>query len=975
MRVDNYSCSYNRHLSCRRLIWIAFSRCLTFFIPDFILCYVGGMKTSASRNAWREKIAILFLFLLSAGFFCVWLEFISSYFCDPDKTYEYNEVFANDSKMAAIHGKAVDWRSVDSSSPSFATKNAMVQWVNQYPHHDLSNNFPTFMVLNRPSNKAFYADSIVNDCVFGQNKAEEADAWLDFVLESNPGYTYETISNVKQLLQCPMPNQPNVTGSPCFYGPEVEAELSMLPVKGDVEYDPNVIYKLYNGLPSSDNSTKQAYVILDGYVLDVTTYLTGATNIIPLSSTLSSRSFALDRMFLPLDLTMFLYINLGKDISEYFEGNVTENAALYRNCLIHLFRKGVVPSYISSDCRRINPALWATMGVGLIYFLIKMNLAQLFRATFIQKRCLLPSLSIASSMAHINTFSHVNSMQEQHQQPWPYVVLMIPCFSESAETLKQTIDSVSRTTYDDRSKILVFICDGVTISAQERIETHILLLQYLGYSRTEKPWPQPYSSLGQHQKRFNCACVYSGFFETGRNRVPYLVIVKVGQEQEQEKYSQKGQQQQQQQQQEKEKLAPPGNRGKRDSLLILFSFLERCSNLADNLMTPLDYEIFNQCYNVLGIDPRLFKYVMVTDADIQIQNDVVQRLVLRLEQDPNMLAISGHVRPANPEENLTTMLQIFPIYMTYFSAFAFEACLKSVMTINGGLVMYRVWKETDRRFTLQQQQPKHDTPFWKNTGGHPRSTVQDQRNPFADTAAAAAAASVHHGMRPESRFIFGKTLNRQLCCVHPTVIRGFSTPQANTMHRANVLLLGEDKILPLLLLKSHPRHHLGFEPEAVGYTTLPTRFFSLQGHQVRHLRATFHAQLEFQRAAWHLGFTYWLLSTTEVLDRVFFTPIIVYLYGVFGRALGQYGMAYVIIACSFTGLVVLHFLFFMLRRQFRYICWFILYCLLSLPLYAVWFPLLAVWQSNQAEYWYDVWPRSHGQRTRWHGIIDPAVHN
>ncbi|GAN04102.1 hypothetical protein MAM1_0055d03561 [Mucor ambiguus] len=917
--------------------------------------------------------------------------------------------------MAAINGKAVDWKHTGIDSP-------MINWVNEYPHHDLSANFPKFMMLSRASDQDQYRDSIVNDCVYYQDNAEKADAWLEFILQHNPGYTYDKTKKAGGgLIQCPTPNHLNVTGGPCYYGADYEAQMKALPIKGDIEYEPDMIKRSYNALPSPDNSTKQAYVILDGYVLDVTSYLTGATNIISLSSTLSSRSFALDRMFLPLDLTLFLYINLGKDITDYFNGNVTKNPALYRTCLVHLFQKGVVPSYISSDCSRINPALWATMGVGLLYFLIKMNLAYLSRVSFIHKLLFhsAPEFSSASLV-----YRHRSSSQ---QVQWPHTILMVPCFSESSETLKQTLDTLSRSSYDDTKKLLLFVCDGVITSAQEQKETHALLLEHLGYSCTEEPLPQAYNSLGQHGKRINYARVYSGYYETGRNRVPYVVIVKIGQPQEETDYYQ-----------HHTLIAPPGNRGKRDSLVLVFGFLERCMNLANNRITPLDFEIFNQCYSVLGIDPRYFKYLMVTDADIQVQSDVVQKLVSRLEQDRNMLAVSGHVRPANPEENLTTMLQIFPVYMTFFSGLAYEACLRSVMTINGGLVMYKIW--TENVPMLQQQQEQQSQKFiqkWRrlqkhqqhqsnnssqqSLGNHHRQQqlynkwpkLSDEiivTNPFQDppsrrsstatndsvttiTTATTTATASHRGgdgegarhirsisdsrlnrlstaLRPESRLSLTARVDIRPCCVHPTVLRGISTPCADTMHMQNVLLLGEEKIMPIVLLKSHPNHRLGFEPEAVGYATLPTNFFSLQGLQIRTIRAAFHTQLEMQRVSWQLGITYWILSTTELLDMIFSMPIIVYLYGIFIRSVRQSGMAYVIIACSFTGLVALHILFFLLRRQFRYILWFVLYCLLSLPLFAIWFPVMAVWQSNYAAYWYDVWPTIARRGARLHGIID-----
>jgi hypothetical protein len=122
-----------------------------------------------------------------------------------------------------INGKAVDWRNQNLDS-------TLVNFVNRYPHHDLSANFPKFMMLSRASDTSPYQDSIVNDCVYYQDKASQADAWLDHVIQSDPGYTFD--KSTQLLSQCPLPEHTNVTGAPCFYGSEYEAQFNSLPIKG-----------------------------------------------------------------------------------------------------------------------------------------------------------------------------------------------------------------------------------------------------------------------------------------------------------------------------------------------------------------------------------------------------------------------------------------------------------------------------------------------------------------------------------------------------------------------------------------------------------------------------------------------------------------------------------------------------------------------------------------------------------------------
>ncbi|KAI8371729.1 chitin synthase-domain-containing protein [Radiomyces spectabilis] len=936
MRVaENYS--YMRKPTSRRIVWVAFARLCTLIFPDIVLKYVGDLQTSTARHAWREKIAMCVIFLSLSALLCFWLEYISTLFCDVEVLYKYSDVFAPDSKYAAINGKAVNL--------SFAADSSWVAaQVSQYPHHDLSSMFPTFMMLQRSSPHSPYYSGILERCIAGQGRTQQADNWLAYRIGQDPGYAYEN-----GHLMCPLPDDPTIPGVRCVS--RADNPFNFESIGADILYSPKLIREEFNMLPSPKNRTKRGYVILNQEVLDVTDYLEAATNVVNISASMTSRAFALDRMFLPLDLSILLYINLGNDITDYFRGN-TSDPDLYLPCLRTLFFQGITTDDPPErGCYRVNPALFATLGLGLLYFLIKMNLANLSRISFF-RRYLSPS------------FTHRPC---NNRNQWPYTIFMIPCYAEPAHIIKQTFDPLARTSYDDTKKLLVFVCDGVTQSQNETKPTYACILESLGHSGTEEALPQLYVSLGHGPLKVNRAKIYSGYYETGGNRVPYLVVVKIGHVNE---IAQRGH--------------APGNRGKRDSMVMIFGFLERCMNLANNRMTPLEYELFNHCYSVLGIDPREFKYLLMTDADTQVQGDVLQKLVCRLENDRKMLAISGHVRPANPEENLITMLQIFPLHWTFFSGLAYETCLRSLMTINGSLVMYKIWTEnlppalesnekpafrwwfkptssdtTSQRAIWHSKWPKVSDEIIDSNPSSLRNTQPSLQNDRASTTTSGLDSRLSLSLDPEKR----------PCCIHPTVLRGFATPQADTMHMQNVLLQGEDRYLATVLLQSHPRHHLGFEAEAIGYATLPTTFSALQGLQVRNISAVFHNQLEMHRVSRHLGFRYWLLSATEIVNTIFLPSVIAYLYTVYIRFLLTYWLSYAIIAGSFMILFALHIVYFLLRRQFKYVMWFILYCLLSVPLFMVWFPILALWRSDQATNWYDVWASNHASGSRPHGAF------
>ena len=72
----------------------------------------------------------------------------------------------------------------------------------------------------------------------------------------------------------------------------------------------------------------------------------------------------------------------------------------------------------------------------------------------------------------------------------------------------------------------------------------------------------------------------------------YMVIVKVGKPTERSK---------------------PGNRGKRDSQILLLHYLNRVH--FDAPMSPLELEIYHQMRNVIGIDPAFYEYIFTVDAD------------------------------------------------------------------------------------------------------------------------------------------------------------------------------------------------------------------------------------------------------------------------------------------------------------------------------------------------------------------------
>lgn len=168
-----------------------------------------------------------------------------------------------------------------------------------------------------------------------------------------------------------------------------------------------------------------------------------------------------------------------------------------------------------------------------------------------------------------------------------FVIIQIPCYTEGDESLRKTIDSVVKLKYNDRFKLLFIIADGMIIGAGNDKSTPRLVLDILGVDPEFDPPSFTYLALGEGSKQHNKAKVYSGLYEKAGHMVPYIVVVKVGKETEKQR---------------------PGNRGKRDSQMIMMRFLQKVHYKLK--MNPLELELYHHFANVIGIVPAEYEFCL-----------------------------------------------------------------------------------------------------------------------------------------------------------------------------------------------------------------------------------------------------------------------------------------------------------------------------------------------------------------------------
>jgi chitin synthase len=152
-----------------------------------------------------------------------------------------------------------------------------------------------------------------------------------------------------------------------------------------------------------------------------------------------------------------------------------------------------------------------------------------------------------------------------------------------------------------------------------------------------------YVAIADGTKRHNMAKVYAGYYNSNNNAddanaplVPMVTIVKCGAPAEANQ-------------------SKPGNRGKRDSQIILMGFLQRV--MFDERMTELEYEFFNAIWTVVGVPPDRFEIVLMVDADTKVYPDSLTRMVACMMRDPSVMGLCGETKIANKKQSWVTMIQ------------------------------------------------------------------------------------------------------------------------------------------------------------------------------------------------------------------------------------------------------------------------------------------------------------------------------
>lgn len=444
-----------------------------------------------------------------------------------------------------------------------------------------------------------------------------------------------------------------------------------------------------------------------------------------------------------------------------------------------------------------------------------------------------------------------------------FVICQVPAYTEGEDSLRKALDSLTALQYDNKRKLICVICDGLIVGEGNDRPTPKIVLDILGVDPKVDPPALPFKSVGTGSEQLNYGKVYSGLYEFEGNVVPYLVVVKVGKESEQKK-------------------SKPGNRGKRDSQILLMSFLNRVHHRAP--MNPLELEMFHQINNIIGVDPELYEYLLMVDADTCVREDSLNQLVSACANNSKIAGICGETSLQNEERSWWTMIQVYEYYISHNLAKAFESLFGSVTCLPGCFTMYRL-------------------------------RTADKGRPLI---------------------------------ISDAVIREYSDCNVDTLHKKNLLSLGEDRFLTTLMTKHFPYMAYKFIPDAYCQTAAPEKWSVLLSQRRRWINSTIHNLVELMWLKEMCGFCCFSMRFVVLIDLTgtIILPAtcvyIGYLIYLIATNSGPFPLISVIMIAAVYGLQALIFI---LKRQWQHVGWMIIY-ILAFPIYSFVLPIYSFWNQD-----------------------------
>ncbi|CAO3650550.1 unnamed protein product [Cunninghamella echinulata] len=838
--------------SFSRGLWVTMTWMTTWWLPSFLLYHIGGMKRSDIRMAWREKVTLcFFIFLLCAAM--VWfIAFFGQLVCPHQDLFTQSELQSKtgkDNALVSIRGEVFDLTSF--APRHWASEVIPGSALFQYAGQDVSDLFPVQVSalcdgIDHPIPKEVTLAPHVNVI----DPTSHFHDFRYFQSDYRPDWYFEQMVYLRKNYRL-----------------------------GFMGYDPvDILHQATNSVQIGGINTKRQWAVLHDHVYDLTSYMEGGrsfqfppgmsfsnssqdfydnnyyyngtnhhnntsnhfnsstndnNNHHQNSTSTNSTTMTLD--FIDNSITELFRQLAGTDITEHFDALPMDDGLRRRQltCLRNLFFVGKVDTRNSLQCQLSEYLLLLITAFLCSVILFK------FLAAF--------------------RFGQ-STTEGKHDK---FIICQVPCYTEGEESLRKTIDSLAVMKYDDQRKLLFLIADGMIVGSGNDRSTPQLLLDILGVDveQQKKAQPMDFISLGEGQRQHNRGKVYSGLYTCQGHIVPFIVVVKVGTADERQK---------------------SGNRGKRDSQMILMRFLNKIHY--DLPMTPLELEMHHHLKNVIGVLPSFYELVLMVDADTEVASDSLNHMVGSFIEDPKLVGLCGETVLSNEKDSWTTMIQVYEYYISHHLAKAFESLFGSVTCLPGCFCMYRI-----------------------------RSPIR----------------------------------NHPLLASHQ-VIHDYSENNVNTLHKKNLLHLGEDRYLTTLILKHFPTYKTKFNPNASCRTNAPDQWKVLLSQRRRWINSTIHNLGELLFLPQLCGFCCFSMRFVVMLDllsTLVMPAVVCYLGYLIYQLSTSTSQVPLMSILTLAGVYGLQAIIFISRRKWEHVGWMIVY-ILAIPVFSFFIPIYSFWHFD-----------------------------
>ncbi|CAJ0884821.1 1845_t:CDS:2 [Entrophospora sp. SA101] len=863
--------------------WAIFSRCATFYAPSSLLSFFG-MRDEMVRQAWREKIALVTIIII----LCSVVGFI---------TFGLGQIFC---------GAEPQRLGVDSLESGHGIILGRLFDISEFSHpavDGLFTSYPGNLLGVNGNDLTFLFQAINSEC-------------KNVLIPKVPDDDFGNVFNYFPCVAINGDSTPDpsiVNMKNCHNNASSRTLLSSLNYVGDVFFD-------WTDVEAPEHN----YVVSNGQVLD-----------------LDKLKWLVPNIIVPPELQQLIETKhnaRGRDVTYSLQQN--QKTIKLSKCLQQIIRVGVV-DFSSIGCVITKTITYVALVVIIGVVLVRFAMAVLFGWIVSWK---LGSFREDNSSKHssVGSLNHIKQLNQKSSSKTPYnsnnkskqkssfgvasnnfsssvdsdsnpdqqrnsississsagqssvpnvitqepeqrynfplmhTILLVTCYSEGPIGLRTTLNSLANTDYPNSHKLLMVIADGIIFGSGNERSTPDIVLSLMSDFVVDPNdvVAHSYVAIADGKKRHNMAKVYAGYYKyrDGKNpsksrRIPMVTIVKCGGPDEHDDKK-------------------PGNRGKRDTQIILMSFLQKV--MFDERMTPLEYEFFNAIWTVSGVTPDFFETVLMVDADTKIYPDSLTRMISCFSRDSSIMGLCGETKIANKTDTWITRIQVFEYYISHHLQKAFESIFGGVTCLPGCFCMYRI------------KAPKGIDGYWVPI------------------------------------------------LANPDIVEQYSENVVNTLHKKNLLLLGEDRFLTTLMLRTFPKRKLIFVPQAICKTIVPDSFIVLRSQRRRWINSTVHNLLELVLIPDLCGtfcFSMQFVIFMELIGTVVLPAAItftVYLV-IISMVQGPVQVIPLMLLAAVLGLPAL--LILLTSRKIVYVGWMAIY-LLSLPIWNFILPLYAFWHFD-----------------------------